>query len=54
VGELWEVVQYAGLYQKGLPPVAGGALDQTRWFTSACRLLWRDQAEWKRTLGVIE
>lgn len=33
----WELVQairYAELFGKGLPPVAGGSLDQSAWFVS--------------------
>lgn len=54
VGGFWEVIEYAELFEKGLPPIAGGAMDQTRWFVSACRLIWADQAYWKRQLGIVE
>jgi len=30
--ELVQVIRYAELFGKGLPPVAGGSLDQSAWF----------------------
>jgi len=32
------------LFEKGLPPVAGGALDQAYWFIQAARILKNDEA----------
>lgn len=49
--ETWEVIQYAGLYEKGLPPVHGGVLDQSRRFIELCQIVWREQAHWKRVDG---
>jgi len=37
--EMFEAVELAELYQQGLPPVAGGALDQTHWIVEASRFL---------------
>ena len=37
----------AELYQKGLPAVAGGQLDQAAMFVEACEFIWADQAQWK-------
>ena len=45
--DMAEVLSYAELYRKGIPPVAGGALDQTHWFNEACRLIWHDEAQLK-------
>lgn len=32
----WTVIEIADRYRKGLPPVAGGSLDQTHWINQAC------------------
>lgn len=45
--DVWEIVDMAELYEKGLPPVAGGSLDQARVFLVACRAIWADQAREK-------
>jgi len=34
-----EVLHLSQLYIKGLPPVQGGSLDQTQWFTQASRFI---------------
>jgi len=47
VGDVAEVLSYAAMYEKGLPPVAGGVLDQTQWFVRACDLIWADEAQLK-------
>ena len=51
--ELVEVLRLAAMYKKGLPPVAGGALDQSRWFVEACEFLWTQQAYLKRKLKIL-
>ena len=51
--DVLEVMEYAELYEKGLPPVAGGALDQAKSFTDACRIIWQEIAYWKNRLGII-
>lgn len=35
------------LLDKGLPPLAGGALDQTAVFLDAARFVWTEEARWK-------
>jgi len=50
--ETWKLLTYARLYEKGLPPVAGGALDQTAWFIEACTFVWNEQATWRSKLGI--
>lgn len=37
------LIHFADLYEKGLPPVAGGALDQSHWFTKAARYYWSEK-----------
>lgn len=51
--EIWRTMLFSDLYQKGNPPVAGGALDQTNWFLQFCMLAWSEEAYWKAKLGVI-
>ncbi len=43
----WETIEYAELYAKGLPPVAGGALDQARSFVTAARFIWSQRSRYK-------
>ena len=52
--DVWEVIQYAELYEKGLPPVAGGALDQAKNFTEAASYIFRLKAYWENKLGVMD
>lgn len=40
-----EVLQLAEMYEKGLPPIAGGVLDQSQWFVSAARFCWGQKSE---------
>jgi hypothetical protein len=49
--ELRQVIRLADFYEKGLPPVAGGALDQSNRFIEACEFLWGEQAHLKRVTG---
>jgi len=44
-------MDYADLYEKGLPPVAGGALDQAQAFLSYCRFVWAEKARHQARLG---
>jgi len=47
---VWDLLDYAALYRRGLPPVAGGALDQAAAFTAACRFVWAEQDRLKADL----
>ena len=51
--DITEAIEYADLYAKGLPPIVGGALDQAKSFTSACRFIWGEERYWKNRLGII-
>ena len=42
--ETMECMGAARWFEKGLPPVAGGVLDQCKAFTSAADFIWREQA----------
>lgn len=51
--DVWEVLKYAGLYEKGLPPVAGGALDQSDWFLSAAEYIFEQEQRLKNQQGIF-
>jgi hypothetical protein len=52
--DVWEVIRYANLYEKGLPPVTGGALDQAANFIDAAMYIFSVQTYWKNKLGLFE
>jgi hypothetical protein len=52
--DVWEMMELASLYEKGLPPVAGGALDQTASFVGAARLIQTETQRHKTRLGLLE
>jgi hypothetical protein len=37
-------VQLIDLFEKGLPPIAGGTLDQSVWFLEAVKVLSNEEA----------
>jgi len=49
--EVWEFVEFAKLYEKGLPPVAGGALDQAKNFIDAVSFYFDEVKYWKNKKG---
>ena len=51
--DVWQLIQFAELYEKGLPPVAGGALDQAFCFVEAAMFVMSEKKYWKDKLGVI-
>jgi len=48
--DIWEFIKYAELYEKGLPPIAGGALDQAKNFTDLASFYLGEKQYWKDTL----
>ena len=44
----------AELFEKGLPPVAGGVLDQAKIFVETARFVFSEQSYWKNKLGVFD
>jgi len=52
--ETAELIELAALFKKGLPPIAGGSLDQAQSFLAAARFVFREEARLKAELGVIE
>lgn len=51
--DVWEAIELAELFAKGLPPVAGGVLDQANSFVEAARFIFAEQAFWKAKLGIF-
>lgn len=35
----WSVMTVADRYRKGIPPIAGGSLDQTNWINQVCEFV---------------
>lgn len=50
--DAWELITMSELYEKGLPPIIGGSLDQAYAFVSACQFIWQENNYWKRKLKV--
>lgn len=46
-----ETLDLAGMYKRGLPPIAGGALDQAEQFVEAARMIWREEDYWAAKIG---
>ena len=51
--DIWLVLAYVELYEKGLAPVAGGALDQAQSFIEAATFAMAERAFWKKKLKLI-
>jgi hypothetical protein len=49
--DVWQVIRFAELYEKGLPPIAGGALEQAKVFVDAAQFIMNEKAYWKAKLG---
>jgi len=52
-GDAWQVIEMADLLKHGLPPLAGGMLDQVQVFVDAARFVWGEQTHWRATLGIL-
>jgi len=52
--DVWEVISLAELFEKGLPPVAGGVLDQAKIFVDAASFIFREKSYWKHKLGIVD
>ena len=48
----WTLLELTDLYERGLPPVAGGALDQATTFIEAARFVRAEQTRHKAELGL--
>ena len=52
--DVCEVIALTELFEKGLPPVAGGTLDQAKIFVEAARFIFGEQNYWKKKLGFFK
>lgn len=52
--DVWEVIALAELFEKGLPPIAGGVLDQAKIFVDAASFIFQEKSYWKNKLGIID
>jgi hypothetical protein len=52
--DIWETIELAQLWKKGLPPVAGGVFDQYRNFLEAAKFIFNEENYWKAKLGIFE
>ncbi len=43
--DIVNLVRCADLTEKGLPPIAGGSLDQSHWFMEAASYFWSEMAD---------
>lgn len=48
--DVMQAVELAELMRHGLPPVAGGSLDQAAVFVEAARMIWAETAYWRAKL----
>jgi len=51
--DISQVVMHADIYEKGLPVVAGGQLDQTQWFLEAFSFIMAEKNYWKKKLRIF-
>jgi len=51
--DIWEAIEASSFWEKGIPPVAGGMLDQTHIFIMAARIIISEQQYWKNELGIL-
>ena len=50
--DVLHALEIAELMKHGLPPLAGGSLDQTRVFLDAARFIWSERARMRAELGI--
>ena len=51
--DVWEVIKLADLFEKGLPPVAGGTLEQAKIFVDAAGFIFSEKTYWKNKRGIL-
>jgi hypothetical protein len=44
---IWQLIELSEMYEKGLPPVEGGVLDQTAYFVRFAKLVIDESAQYK-------
>jgi hypothetical protein len=50
--DVWTMIELTNFYKKGLPPIAGGVLDQSHNFIEAASFIFSEQNFWKSELGI--
>jgi hypothetical protein len=50
IGELVPAINMVDMFYKGLPPVAGGVLDQAAWFVSMAEMLTAEDGKQRAEL----
>ena len=50
--DVWQIIRFAELFEKGLPPVSGGVLEQAKVFIEAAQFIMNEKAYWKSKLGL--
>lgn len=51
--DIWEAIEMTEFWEKGLPPVAGGVLEQTHIFVCMARIIMAEKNYWKNKLGIL-
>ena len=52
--DVWDAIEYAEFWEKGLPPVAGGSLDQAQNFLIVSRFIFNEQRKYKNKQRMFE
>jgi len=50
-GDVWNALKFIDLYEKGLPPIAGGALDQAQNFIEAAAIVFGLKQIYRGNIG---
>jgi hypothetical protein len=51
--DVWQIIRFAELYEKGLPPIAGGVLEQAKVFIDAAQFVMNEKTYWKSKRGIL-
>ena len=51
--DIWQFIQIADLWEKGIPPIAGGSLEQSQNFVFATGFYFGEKQHWKNKLGIL-
>ena len=51
--DIWETIRLVDMWFKGIAPVSGGALDQSRSFYDAAGFISSETNYWKNKLGIL-
>lgn len=51
--DIWETIEMTEFWESGMPPAAGGVLDQTNIFVCMARIIMAEKRYWKNKLGIM-